>query len=139
MATTSITQQADGMTVFQNLNSLPDLTKAEASPIELSGEYWTPETVGETKRVFFIGLESQQVIEPETGEYRDLPIVKFLEKADGTFRTWRNGSAKLVGLFQQFQASIKPGDAFEITYLGKKKTANGKFADNWSTKPLIVK
>ena len=122
-----------------NLANLPDLAKAEVAPTELLGEYWTPETVGETKRVFFAGFATQNVIEQATGEERDLDIVQFIEKQGDIFRTIRNGSARLVGAFSQFAKDIKPGQPFEITYLGKKKTNTGKFADSWSVKPLILK
>lgn len=123
-----------------DLSKLPDLSKAEVAPTELLGEYWTPSEIGETKRVFFAGFSSQSVIEQATGEERDLDIVQFIEKqADGSFRTLRNGSARLVGVFSQFAKELTPGNAFEITYLGKKKTNTGKFADSWSVKPLIIK
>ena len=120
------------------LSELPDLAKAEVAPAELLGDYWTPENVGESKRVFYLGLDEQSVIEPATGEDRPLRIVKFLEKQGDDIRTIRNGSARLVGLFEQFSANIQVGSPFLITYLGKKKTNTGKFADNWSVKPLIV-
>ena len=119
--------------------NLPDLAKAEVAPAELLGEYWTPETVGETKRVFFLGFDTQSVIEQATGDTRDLNIVKFLEKQGEEYRTIRNGSARLVGVFEQFAKDLKAGQPFQITYLGKKKTNTGKFADSWSVKPLIVK
>lgn len=123
-----------------DLSQLPDLSKAEVAPTELLGEYWTPSEVGETKRVFFAGFASQNVIEQATGEERDLDIVQFIERqADGTFRTLRNGSARLVGVFSQFAKELAPGQPFEITYLGKKKTNTGKSADSWSVKPLIIK
>ena len=121
------------------LANLPDLSKAEVAPTELLGEYWTPTEVGETKRVFFAGFGTQSVIEQATGEERDLDIVMFIERqADGSFRTIRNGSARLVGVFTQFAANIRAGQPFEITYQGKKKTNTGKFADSWSVKPLLV-
>ena len=123
-----------------DLRQLPDLAKAEVSPTELLGEYWTPTEVGETKRVFFAGFSTQSVIEQATGEERDLDIVQFIERQpDGTYRTLRNGSARLVGVFSQFAKDLKPAQPFEITYLGKKKTNTGKFADSWSVKPLIIK
>ena len=121
------------------LATLPDLSTAEVSPAELLGEYWTPAKEGEKKRVFFLSMDTQLVIEPQTGESRELNIVKFLEKQGDEYRTIRNGSARLVGLFEQFSGNIQPGAPFEITYMGKKKTNTGKFADSWSVKPLIVK
>lgn len=122
-----------------NLVNLPDLSKAEVASVELLGDYWTPESVGETKRVFFAGFDTQQVIEQATGESRDLTIVKFLERQGDDIRTIRNGSARLVGVFEQFAKEVKEGQPFQITYLGKKKTNTGKFADSWSVRPLILK
>ena len=124
---------------FPAIKDLPDLTTAEVAPAELLGEYWSPEKEGESKRVFFIGFDTQNVIEQATGESRELNIVKFLEKQGDNFRTIRNGSARLYGVFEQFAKDVKPGQPFLITYLGKKKTTTGKQADSWSVKPLIVK
>lgn len=121
------------------LTRLPDLDKAEVSPAEMLGDYWSPEKEGESKRVFFLKFDTQNVIEQGTGETRDLDVVMFLEKQGDNIRTIRNGSARLVGVFQQFARDLKPGDPFLITYLGKKKTTTGKQADNWSVKPLIIK
>ena len=132
-------QQTAAATDGLVLANLPDLAKAEVAPTELLGEYWTPSETGETTRVFFAGFGTQQVDEQATGEERDLDIVKFIERqGDGSFRTIRNGSARLVGVFTQFAKEIRPGQPFEITYLGKKKTNTGKFADSWSVKPLIL-
>ena len=136
---TENSQLATTNAAFPALSSLPDLDKAEVAPTELLGEYWTPEKEGESKRVFFAGFDTQNVIEQATGETRDLNIVKFVEKQGNEFRTIRNGSARLVGAFEQFARDLKPGMPFLITYLGKKKTNTGKFADTWSVKPIIVK
>jgi len=135
MSTNSITTKPE----YQiDLSHFPDLSKAEVAPAELLGDYWTPEKEGESKRVLYLGLDEQSVIEPATGENRSLRIVKFLEQQGDDIRTIRNGSARLVGLFEQFANNIQTGSAFLITYLGKKKTNTGKFADNWSVKPLII-
>lgn len=123
--------------IFADPSNLPDLSKAKVQPVELSGEYWTPEKEGETKRVFFAGITEEYVLEPETGESRTLAVAKFVEQRDGQLRAIRNGSRRLVGIFEQFAASVKPGDAFEITYLGKKKNNTNSFkSDNWSVKAL---
>lgn len=135
MAEKAMQPMASGQIILANL---PDLSKAQVAPTELLGDYWTPEAPGETKRVFFIGFDTQSVIEQATGESRDLTIVKFLEKQGEELRTIRNGSARLVGVFEQFAKEVKAGDPFQITYLGKKKTNTGKFADSWSVKPLIL-
>ena len=120
--------------------NLPDLSKAEVAPVELAGEYWSPVDVGEKKRVFFVGITEETVVEMETGENRQLTVVKFVENVDGDLRALRNGSRRLVGIFEQFASTIKPGDAFEITYLGKKKNQNNSFkSDNWSVKNLIIR
>ena len=131
-------QQAAAETGGIVLSNLPDLSKAEVAPTELLGEYWSPAEKGESKRVFFSGFSTQKVYEPATGEERELDIVLFIEKQGDDFRTIRNGSARLVGVFSQFAGTIKQGQPFEITYLGKKKTNTGKFADSWSVKPLIL-
>ena len=123
-----------------DFRNLPDLTQAEAEPVELSGEYWTPEKEGETRRLFFVGLNVENVVDMESGETRELLVAQFAENVNGNLRAIRNGSRRLVGIFEAFAASIKPGDPFEITYLGKKKNASNSFrSDNWSVKRLILK
>ncbi len=82
----------------------------------------------------------ENVVEMESGETRELLVAQFAENVDGNLRAVRNGSRRLVGIFESFSASIKPGDAFEITYLGKKKNVSNSYkSDNWSVKRLIVK
>ena len=123
-----------------DFRNLPDLSQAEPEPVELSGEYWTPEKEGETRRLFFVGLNVENVVDMESGETRELLVARFAENVDGNLRAVRNGSRRLVGIFESFAASIKPGDPFEITYLGKKKNASNSFSsDNWSVKRLILK
>lgn len=116
--------------------NLPDLNKASVSPIELLGEYWSPAEPGEKKRVFFLCFDTQTVLEPQTGEAREMNIIKFLENRNGEYRTIRNGSALLLAQFEPFAPRLKQGDPFEITYIGKKKTTTGKLADSWIVKPL---
>jgi len=133
-------QQAQtAVAAFPALNSLPDLSKCEVEPIELVGDYWSPEKEGEKKRVFFYDFSTLNVIEQATGEERELPIVRFIEPANGDYRLILNGSARLVGQFEQMARTLVVGEAFEITYLGKKKTTTGKFADSWSVKRIILK
>lgn len=126
--------------VAVDFRHLPDLSSVDAEPIEMSGEYWTPSAVGESKRLFFVGLNTESVVDMATGETRELLVAQFAENNGGVVRAVRNGSRRLVGIFESFAASIKTGDAFEITYLGKRKNANNNFfSDNWSVKRLILK
>lgn len=124
---------------FPALNTLPDLAECEVAPAELLGEYWSPVDTGETKRVFFAGFGKQNTIDRQTGEDIELNIVKFVEKQGNDFRTIRNGSARLYGVFEQMARDLKPGMPFEIKYLGKKRTTTGNSADNWSVRPIILK
>lgn len=131
------TATAGAVSVFSG--NMPDLSKATAAPLELSGEYWTPEREGETRRMFFKELRMEQSINPEMGETIDLPVVCFVDNSTGALRLVRNASRRLVGVFEMQAASIKEGDPFEITYLGKVKNKNNAFrSDNWSVKPLAI-
>lgn len=139
-------QQPENAVSVVDFSRLPNLNEAQVNPVELSGEYWTPEKEGESKRVFFAGLVEESVLEMESGETRQLIVVKFVEQRDGQLRAIRNGSRRLVGIFEQFanpdnpNPTVKIGDAFEITYLGKRKNSTNSFkSDNWSVKPLTFK
>ncbi|MBQ7750553.1 MAG: hypothetical protein IJR77_04915 [Bacteroidales bacterium] len=138
--TKDVAAQQEKAVAVVDYTKLPDLSKAEPEPLEMSGEYWTPEKEGETRRLFFVGLAEESVLDMETGENRPLLVVRFAENTGGTLHVVRNGSRRLVGIFEQFQNTIQPGDAFEVTYLGKRKNQNNQFkSDNWSVKRLILK
>lgn len=123
---------------------LPDLNRAEEMPIDLSGNYWTPEKEGEMKRLYFVDIKLQKVLSANgTGEIIDLECAVFLEqKEDGTVQTITNGSRRLVGVLESYvvQGYIGHGTPLQITFLGKKKNRTNNFSsDSWSIKPLIVK
>lgn len=132
------TTRNEAMAVFGG-QQLPDLSKAQVAPIEMIGEYWSPTQVGETKRVFFVEMFFEQVIDPASGENRELGVVKFVEQTPDGLKVIRNGSRRLFGVFEALANKVKAGDAFEITYLGEKKNKNNSFKSaNWSVKKLII-
>lgn len=118
---------------------LPDLSKAEPAPLELTGEYWTPEVEGETRRMYFNELKMETTTDQQSGQDIDLLVAYFVELAeDGTKHVVRNASKRLTGVIDSCR--IARGTPLEITYLGKKKNkTNGYKADAWSIRPLIVK
>lgn len=123
--------------------NLPDLSKANELPVDLSGNYWTPENMGETKRLFFVEIKPQKVLSANgTGELIDLDCAVFLEQTkEGSVSTLVNGSRRLVGVLEQYidAGAIKQGTPLQITYNGKKRNKSNAFSsDNWSIKPLII-
>lgn len=119
----------------QNIDSLET---AEASPINLMSDYWSPENAGEVKRVIFDRIDISPVLSQETGEILDLETAFFFVKENGTVKQLRNGSKRLVGALQAY--NVQRGTPLEIRYLGKKQNRMNAFkSDNWSVTPLIVK
>ena len=118
---------------------LPDLSKADTAPLELTGEYWTPEKVNEKRRLFFNGLQIEKAVDQQTGQDVELLVAYFVEvQPDKTKKVIRNASKRLTGVFDSLNIEI--GTPFEITYLGKKKNKNNALlSDTWSVVPLIVK
>lgn len=124
-------------------SNLPSLDDAEELPIDLCGNYWTPEMPGEFKKVFFAEIKPQKVLSAtNSDELIDLDCAIFVEKTtDGTLQTVTNGSRKLVGMLEQYIAngSLKSGVPLKITYMGKRKNKTNNFqSDNWSVKPLRI-
>lgn len=122
---------------------LPDLAVANEMPIDLCGNYWTPEKEGELKRLYFVEIKPQKVLSSTgTGEIIDLDCAVFLEqKPDGTVQTITNGSRRLVGVLESYvtQGYIGHGTPLQITYMGKRKNKSNNFSsDSWSIKPLII-
>ncbi len=121
---------------------LPSLADAEALPIDLMSDYWTPETVGEKKRLFFDKVAPSRCKDNQTGAEIELDCAFFLEqtKIDGKqdVKSVRNGSKRLVGMIEG--EGIQRGTPLEVTYLGKKKNStNGFMSDQWRVRPLIIK
>lgn len=118
-------------------NSLPDLSTAKEIDVDLLSDYWTPENIGETKRVFFVGIETRTKIDKETGEVEELDHVIFFEKTEEGIKTITNASAVLVQAFST--GTIPQGTPVSIQYIGKKKNKNNAFQhDAWRVKPLVL-
>lgn len=127
----------DGLQAVNLNGNLPDLSKAEVSPFDLMGDYWTPETVGESKRVFFDKISSREVADEKTGEAFDLQCAYFIEVVNGEAKTITNGSRRLVGALEANK--IQKGMPLLLTYKGKKKNSTNAYqSDSWSIKPLRV-
>ena len=124
-------------------SDLPSLDDAQELPIDLCGNYWTPEHVGEFKKMFFAEIKLQKVLSATNAdELISLKCATFLERAeDGTVQTVTNGSRRLVGIIEQYieNGSLKSGVPLKITYMGKRKNKTNNFqSDNWSVKPLRI-
>lgn len=116
---------------------LPDLSKATAAPLELTGEYWTPEKEGEVKRMFFKEIRQELAIDMVSGKDIELSVAYFVEVQDGNKKVVRQASKRLTGALETLK--ISAGMPLEITYLGKKKNKTNSFmSDNWSIKPLFI-
>lgn len=118
--------------------TLPDLAKAQAAPLELNGEYWSPAEVGEKRRMFFKDLRVEMTPDQRTGEDIELLVAYFVEPLpNGKRRVVRQASRRLTAVFENFADNIRPGMAFEITYKGKvKNKSNSNMSDSWSIVPL---
>ncbi|WP_278844693.1 hypothetical protein [Alistipes communis] len=118
---------------------MPDLSKAQPAPLEISSEYWSPKEKGEKRRMFFMDLRSEKSIDEQSGQDIDLLVAYFVEPVDGRKRVVRQASRRLTAVFENFQKTIRPGMAFEITYLGKERNATNSFmSDRWAIVPLKV-
>lgn len=112
------------------------LDSAETAPVDLMSDYWTPENIGDFKRVIFDRIGVTPVL-AEGGEILDLECAFFFVNDKGAFKQLRNGSKRLVGALQAYD--IKRGAALEIKYMGKKQNRINSFkSDNWSIKPLVL-
>lgn len=121
---------------------LPDLNDDEnvqLAKYDLTVEYWTPESEGETKRLFF--KEIQDMVNPSTrdGEIeKEVPNAIFIEHTPEGYRTIRNASKRLVAALVNW--NVQPYTALEITYMGKERNKTNQYmSDRWSVRPLIIK
>ena len=118
-------------------SNLPDLFEMEASNVDYVSEYWTPETEGEAKRVFYEGIQDSFFPDKGTGEEIQLPCVFMIEQTtDGKLKRLRNGSWKLRSAFEQHQ--VAQGTPFQIVYKGKVQTSAQRFSADWEVRPLFT-
>lgn len=120
---------------------LPDLHSGVELPLDLASGYWTPEQVGESKKVFFEKVETIQVL----SSFSNPPVIVDLEHAffveqteEGEFRSIRSASKVLVGIMTANK--VRRGTPLKITYTGKRKNKSNAFDSSvWSVKPIIIK
>lgn len=129
---------------FDLKSGLPNLNEANEMPVDLCGNYWSPEKEGESKRMFFVEIKQQKVLSANgNGEIIDLDCAAFLEqRPDGTIQTVTNGSRRLVGVLEQYieSGAIRQGTPLQITFNGKRKNRTNNFSsDSWSIRPLLIK
>ncbi len=119
------------------LQNVPSLIGCEIESADLACEYWTPEKEGESKRVYFMGVQAMEVPDhnnPDKMVELDSAVM-LEEQADGSFSTIVNGSIRLRSILER----LEPPKAVQITYRGKKKNrSNGNMSDNWSVVTLVV-
>lgn len=145
MSTEIAKKEENGVAVAVDLtgSNLPNLEEAKLFPLSLGGEYWTPEEVGETKRVFFFEIKTTKLKSFNNSELIDLDCAFFLEQdKDLNTHTIYNGSRVLVGILESCveDGLVQKGTPLEIRYEGKKKNkSNGNLSDRWSVKPLLIK
>lgn len=131
----------NGLQVVDLTQGLPDLTESKELPFDLMADYWTPESKGESKRLFFDKIALRLVKDMNTDAVIELECAFFLEQTTENgkkqVKTVSNGSKRLVGALQA--NNIQKGTPLLVTYKGKKKNASNNFqSDDWSIKPLIV-
>lgn len=116
------------------VDEIDSLEQAQAAPIDLMSDYWSPEQAGEAKRVIFDCIETTDVPDQSTGEVIELECAFFFIKENGHVKRIRNGSKRLVGAL----ARIPSRTPLLIKYMGKKRNKNNaNLSDNWSITPLI--
>lgn len=119
--------------------NVPDLDDMDVVPLDLVGNYWTPEMPGESKRAYFDSIQVSQFKQPEEEDVViELLTAFFYAKDNGRIVKFCNASKRLVAALQQ--AHIERGTPILITFMGKKKNSTNQFkSDVWSVKPLQVK
>lgn len=131
---------ASTSTVIQNVGGMPNLHEMHPGPLNLSCDYWTPTSAGESKRCLLIGFENSQYLDQKTSESVSLRCVLLVEQsADMSLKSWKNGSCKLTSTVENAVNNgriVLCSTPLEIRYLGKRKTQNGRFLDDFDIRIL---
>lgn len=130
----NVTAAPSEVSVFSG--ELPSLETAQVAPISMTSEYWTPEKIGEKRRLYFFDMRVESTIDKQSGEDMELTVLYFVDDKKNVIR---QASRRLVGVFESRISTLRPGMAFEIEYLGKKKNATNSFqSDHWSVYELYI-
>ncbi len=114
---------------------LPNLDEAPDIGVDLVSTYWSPEEIGEKRRMFFTHFAIAEYTDEESGEVINLECVYFVEMINDVKTSISNGSTRLVSAIKSAVKSlgVKPFQAMEITYKGEKKNATNSYkSDTWS-------
>lgn len=146
---TTVSRYTPELIAKSDLNSateLPLLAEAPSAPVPLSIQYWSPETEGEFKRGWVVGVSMQEVQDIETSELKLLESLLFVEQADnGQMLRWFNSSKILVA---NIKSAIERGEVIpnttltpvQITYTGQKKNSKNAFkSKRFEILPLIIR
>ena len=145
----SVSKYTPDMIAQSDLSSateLPLLAEAPSAPVPLSIQYWSPETEGEFKRGWVVGVGMVEVSDIETNELKLLESLFFVEQAEnGQMLRWFNSSKILVA---NIKTAIERGEVIpnttltpvQITYTGQKKNSKNAFkSKRFEILPLIVR
>ena len=124
---------------------LPRLLDAKVSPMPIDVSYLKVKdmTQGDFINGFVWGIFSTTIVDPRTGEMKELPCLFFLqEKNDGSYEKVQTASKALVG---KVETMIKNGEIFpknracpvRIVYDGIKTGAKNDYA-SWRIFPIIL-
>lgn len=130
-------EQASSQLQQIDIDQIGQLEGAKETPIDLMGEYWSPENAGEEKRVIFDRIEDCFVPDMTSGEAIALETAFFITKEGDQVKLIRNSSKRLVAALLMFK--VQRGTALKLVYKGKKRNkTNANMSDNWAIIPLTV-
>lgn len=123
-------------TELQSLNLSPDINMLEPVGIDLIMDYWNPDRIGESKKVYFYGFKVLDMPDRNTGELKPLECAILIEKdPESGWTSVSNGAVRLVSALKR--AKIQPREAIQITYRGKQQNkTNQNSSDTWSIHKL---
>lgn len=108
------------------------LDEYEIASVDLNFEYWTPDQAGESKRVFYKGIENRQVPDHSDAE-KLVGLDCVVLQCPASQQVFVNGSAILRSIL----ANIPTDTPILVTYKGKKKSRSGNQCDNWGVQVLM--
>lgn len=113
---------------------IPSLETHVQESIDLAPEYWSPEREGQSRRMYYMGIQPQSVPDQKDKDKTvELSCAVFVEIIDGHPRTVVNGSVRLVSIM----SGVPQQTPVEVTYRGKKKNrTNGNSSAQWSVVTL---
>lgn len=126
-----------------NESQVAAFATAKTLPFDMAANYWTPTAPGESKRLIFQGIATEQAPDfADASKMVDLEVARFVEvyvdDKTGEIKQQmvRTASKMILSFLKTFNGGVPRHACLQVEYKGKAKGKKYQY-DNWAFYPVI--